>query len=115
MEHVKVELELPQTLYDELRLIADSSNWPFDKVLLQTIRSGMPPTLAKVPHEFHADLLALNRLSDQALIKLTESHWDEAGDRSAMHRRADFASLQRTYAWSLLRWRGHPVPTPFEF
>jgi hypothetical protein len=115
MEQIKIELELPESLYSELKLIADTSDWPLTQVLVQTIRSGMPPTLAKVPQELHKELLALNKLSDQELLKLAESPWDEAGDRSAMHKKADFAALQRTYAWSLLKWRGHPVPTPFEF
>jgi hypothetical protein len=115
MHEVKIELTLPESLYEELRLIADASNWSLNDVLVQTVRSGMPPTLSKVPPAFHDELLALNRLNDQALLKLAESPWDEAGDRSATYKRADFAALQRTYAWSLLKWRGHPVPTPFEF
>jgi hypothetical protein len=115
MNQIKIELELPESLYSELQHIADSSDWPLNKVLVQTIRAGMPPTLSKVPQEFHDELLVLNKLTDQELLKLAESPWDEAGDRSAMHKRADFKALQRTYAWSLLRWRGHPVPTPFEF
>lgn len=114
MNQIKIELELPESLYDELRQIADSADWPLNKVLVQTIRAGMPPTLSKVPPAFHDELLALNRLSDQALLRLAESPWDDGGE-TGMQKRADFAALQRTYAWSLLKWRGHPVPTPFEF
>lgn len=115
MSQIKIELELPESLYSELQDIADSSDWPLNKVLVQTIRAGMPPALNKVPQEFHAELLVLNQMSDQELLKLAEAPWDEAPDRSDKHKKADFVALQRTYIWSLLKWRGHPVPTPFEF
>ena len=114
MKTTRIEIDLPVVIYEELKLIAEASSWPFERVLIQTIKSGMPPTLQKVPEVFHKELLALNGLEDKDLLRIAEGNWPEPEKKDAAYKKADFEVLRRTYALSLLRWRGHPVPGPYE-
>ncbi len=109
-----VEIDLPNSIYSQLKSIADVSDWTFDRVILQTIRNGLPPLLGKVPHSFHEDLLSLNKLSDRDLLRVVEGEIPSTAEQGEEHRRADFDLLRRTYALSILKWRGHPIPEPYE-
>ena len=111
----KIEIDLPNNIYNQLKAISDSSTWTFDEVILQTIRNGLPPLLGKVPHTFHQELLELNRLSDLDLWQVVEGNMPSSSDTSdEEYRRADFDLLRRTYALSVLKWRGHPIPEPYD-
>ncbi len=105
----KVQVELPASIYNLLQEIADSSGWPLQEVMLQTIKSGMPPSLSKVPEAFHEGLLALNKLGDRDLLRVVEGELPPKGKKSP-----EFELLRKTYALRLLKWRGHPIPHPFE-
>lgn len=113
MRSVKVEVNVPLHEYDCLAQIAEAGGWPLEMVILQTIRNGLPPSLSKVPEAFHADLLALNKLDDRSLLRVIEGETPPP-KMDSTQKRADFETLWRTYALSLLRWRGHPVPTAYE-
>ena len=109
-----VQIDLPLSIYHQLKDIADASSWTFEEVVLQTIRAGLPPLLSKVPHVFHEELLSLNSLSDRDLLRVVEGELPPTGDQNEEHKKADFDLLRRTYALSLLKWRGHPIPAPYE-
>lgn len=109
MKSKKVTIELSEMDYQMLKEVADASDWPMEEVIVQCIRSGMPPTLSKVPDAFHDDLIILNKMSDRDLMKVADGNWPMPKKQSDLHRKADFASLRRTYALSLLKWRGHPI------
>jgi hypothetical protein len=113
-EHT-VEVTLPDTIYSQLQQVADACDWTFEEVLLQTIKNGVPPLLGKVPEEFHAELLALNQLDDEELWRVVTGDSPVRGRLSSKQRQADFPTLRRSYAFALLKWRGHPVPLPYEF
>jgi hypothetical protein len=108
MKTHKVQIELPLAVYTELQQMANACGWKFEDVVLQTIKMGMPPTLGKVPNAFHSELMALNKLDDKALMKVAAGE-GETTPTDDLHRKADFVALRRTYAMSLLRWRGHPL------
>ncbi|WP_420631701.1 hypothetical protein [Candidatus Leptofilum sp.] len=105
----KVTLELSATDYNLLKQIADACKWPIEEVVVQCIKSGMPPSLSKVPAAFHKDLLSLNALSDKALMSVVDGKLPSPEGKGQLYKKADFVSLRRTYALSLLRWRGHPI------
>ena len=105
----KITLELSNTDYDLLKQVADACKWPLEEVIVQCIRSGMPPSLSKVPPAFHDDLLSLNALSDKALMSVVDGKLPPPDKKGDLYKKADFVSLRRTYALSLLRWRGHPI------
>lgn len=107
IEH-DITIQLPDSQYQRLQDVAQASGWTLEAVILQTIRSGMPPSLIKVPEKYHAELLALNRLDDQSLWTAGQDKSDDADD-------ASLGLLRRAYAYALLKWRGHPLPDPSEF
>lgn len=109
MDTVKVEVEIEEEVFAELQQMAKASTWTMNDVLAQTIKSGLPPSLAKVPAAFHDDLLKLNGLGDKDLMKVADGDWP-VPKMDERHEKADFLTLRRTYAMSVLRWRGHPVP-----
>ncbi|MCP4425626.1 MAG: hypothetical protein GY803_14115 [Chloroflexi bacterium] len=112
MKKKKVQLELPMSIYDLLQDIAEASDWTFQKVILQTVKAGLPPSLGKVPDDFHDGLLVLNGLGDRDLMRVAEG--DIPSDLEDGPDSADFKLLRQTYALRLLKWRGHPIPPPFE-
>lgn len=105
----KVTLELSATDYNLLKEIADACKWPVEEVIMQCIKCGMPPSLSKVPEAFHDELLSLNALSDRDLMQVVDGKWPEPKGKGELYKKADFLALRRTYALSLLRWRGHPI------
>lgn len=109
MKTHKVTIELSDTDYTLLKGMADASKWPLEEVIMQCIQSGMPPSLGKVPEVFHKDLITLNSMSDKDLMRVADGNWPEPKNQTELHRKADFISLRRTYALSLLKWRGHPI------
>ncbi len=116
MSNTVVRLSLPPEIYEELAMIADiSPKMSLEDVIMQTIRTGMPPSLGKVPKPFHDELMPMNALGDMDLLRIIEGDWPlpEARDDD-MFRKFDFTALRTTYASKLLRWRGHPVPIPYE-
>ena len=111
----KIEIDLPNNIYNQLKAIADSSSWSFEEVILQTIRNGLPPLLGKIPHAFHQELLELNRLTDPDLWRVIEGKLPSTTDATdGEDRFPDFDLLRRTYALSVLKWRGHPIPEPYD-
>lgn len=109
-----VTLDLPEKIHHRLKSLADASGIPIEDVVLRTIESGMPPGLSKVPARFHNDLLALNGLDDNKLwqVVMGKLGGDEHTDPEA--KKADWPTLRRAYAFALLKWRGHPVPTSYD-
>ena len=112
MKKKKVEVEIPLSIYELLQDIAQSSKWPFEEVILQTIKAGLPPSLGKVPTDFHEGLLSLNGLGDLDLLRVVEGKVPEGLPKGP--KSADFKLLRQTYALRLLKWRGHPIPSPYE-
>jgi hypothetical protein len=113
MKKKTIKIELSEADYHFLEEIADACSWPIEEVVVQCIRSGMPPSLSKVPEEFHAELLPLNALDDKDLLKIVDGNWPKPKKLDELHKKANFLSLRRTYALSLLKWRGHPTD-PYE-
>ena len=113
MSKKRVTIELSGHQYEELQDFADAAGLSLVEVILQTIQAGMPPSLSKVPESFHAELLSLNKLRDRDLLLIVEGKMPPKGPQDEEHRKADFDALRRTYALKLLRWRGHPIPSPY--
>lgn len=114
MKMKKVSVQIAESDYQTLQSIAKSSDWTIDKVVAQCVRSGMPPSLNKVPEKFHSELVALNKLDDRQLLDVVEGITPSKTKQSDMHKKANFEALRRTYALRLLRWRGHSIPLPYE-
>lgn len=114
MKTKKITIELEEADYEALEAIAEACGWDIGKVITQCVRSGMPPSLAKVPELFHNDLLALNKMDDRKLLDVVSGDLPPKKKLSEAHKKANFEALRQTYALRLLRWRGHSIPLPYE-
>lgn len=106
-----VTIALPDRVYQRLREIAEASGQGLESVLLRTIEEGMPPDVDRVRPQYRDGLLALHKLSDQQLMDMVMNPLEE---HKGEQKKSDWETLQRAYASRLLKWRGHPIPTPYE-
>ena len=126
-----INLELPPSLYQRIKEMADASQKPISDVLIQSIRSGMPPSLEHIPEQFQSDLQSLSRLSNEVLHKVAnqdlqkpqqqlydnlltknaagELDQNEQTQLTTLREEADLLMFRRAYAAALLKWRGHPI------
>ena len=132
MNTQEVTLSLPEALYLRLKQTAQATQQSLTDVLLHTVQVGSPPSWEDSPSAFQADLVALDRLDDEALWRtvrslrtetdtgrmeeLLEKNADdqltEAGraELTYLRTKADRLMLRKAHAAALLRWRGHTLP-----
>lgn len=113
MKTKKVSVEIEEADYKTLEAIAKACDMKIGAVVAQCVKSGMPPSLAKVPESFHQELIDMNGLGDLELLGIVEGSAPKKKLTEAQ-KKADFDILQKTYALRLLRWRGHSIPLPYE-
>jgi hypothetical protein len=126
-----LHLELPDDIYEHVRRAAEGTNQPLEKALVNIVR-GATPSLEKVPPEYRPDLEAMEDLSDVELRKISQTPLAPAKQRrleSLLHKNqqgkltdrerqalaglradADRSMLRRSYAYLLLKYRGHRLP-----
>jgi hypothetical protein len=121
-----------EEVFGRLNRAAEALQRPVAEVAERALATGLPPDVLDVPAEFRADLLALERLPDDALWQAVRSStpaasWsrhaallernaqgqltgDEQRELSHAREAADRRLIRRAHAAALLRWRGHAVP-----
>lgn len=131
MSQPVLTLELPEDVYEHVRRAAKGMKQPLEKALISIVRAATP-SLEKVPLEYRAALEALEDLSDDELWKVSARRLPPAKqrrleelldknqrgtltdrDRQALTKLradADRLMLERSYAFLLLKYRGHRVP-----
>jgi len=129
--HPVLHLELPDDIYEHVRRAAEGTNQPLEKTLVNIVR-GATPSLEKVPPEYRPDLEAMEDLSDLELWKIARTplapakqrrlesllHKNQQGELTDRERQvlaglrmdADRRMLRRSYAYLLLKYRGHRLP-----
>lgn len=116
MKDHPVQVVLPHGVYERLAEVAEASGLTLEVVVLQSIKGGMPPSLGKVPADFHGELLALNKLDDKQLWEVVQGKRPKGSKaESAAALKADLPTLRKAYAFAVLKWRGHPMPDPQDF
>src|SRR5438128_1085493 len=125
-------LELPEDVYERVRRAAKGMKQPVETALVNIVKAATP-TLEKVPAEYRAELEALEDLSDADLGKVTQTalsppqqrrlgallgknqqrELSETEQRALAKLRgaADRLMLRRSYAFLLLKYRGHRIPS----
>lgn len=128
-----INLELPLQLYQHLLEAAEAAQQPLTEIAIQSIRVGLPPSLVQVPERFRDDLKVLNQLSNEVLGQI--ARFDLADDKAELYEEllaknsqselneyeqttldnlrneADLLMFRRSYAYTLLKWRGQRIPT----
>jgi hypothetical protein len=133
-----ITLQIPEPLYQRLVDTARATNRPLEDVTLHALNVGSPPDWTNVPDEFQVDLAALDRLEDEALWKIAQSHKSpadmeryslllersqlcrqnqegmltdaERGELTALRAESDRFMLLKAQAAALLHWRGYQIP-----
>jgi hypothetical protein len=132
MSQLVLTLELPDDLSERVRRTAQGMKQPVEQALVAIVRAATP-SLAKVPHEFRAELESLEVLDDDALVRTAEEHLAPAKQRrletlldknkrgkntqrerqalTTLRSEANRLTLRRVYAFLLLKYRGHRIPS----
>jgi hypothetical protein len=131
-----VTVRLPEDIYTRLKQSARLTNKPMEEVVVQSVKAGMPPSVNDLPAEYREEFLDLEPLSDERLWQVAEStlpaerqrrytyllRKNQAGSPTERERQrlsqlgaeARKLTLRKAYAYALLRWRGHRLPTSAE-
>jgi hypothetical protein len=132
MHQPLLTLQLPADIYERVRRAAKGMKQPVDKALVRIVTAARP-SLEKVPVAYRAELEALEDLGDDELWKTAESRLAPAKERrltnlldknqrgaltdeeglalSGLRADADRVMLRRSYAYLLLKYRGHRIPS----
>ena len=128
----KVTVELPQAIFQQLARIAQATQQPLEILVAQSIVSNLPPTPDNAPVEIQEELLQMQTWDDEELLAIANSqitseqqkrhielleknstseelNKSERQELSELRTKADRLMLQKAYAWSVLRWRGHKI------
>jgi hypothetical protein len=126
----QVTIDLPETIFHQLIRWAEATRQPIEALVAQSVVSNLPPMVEQ--GEVQAELLNMQKLSIEDLLAIAHSQIDpeehqkhvllleknQAGSLTVEEREklmafqgdCDRLMLRKGYAWSMLRWRGHPIP-----
>ena len=126
-------VQIPPTLYRRLERMAQLTRHSVEEVVTQTLAASVPPLPENLPENMRAGLLALEKLSDEGLWEIARSvvsqqkhehHGElleknrdgtlteaERAELTQLRQEADELMLRKAYAYVLLKWRGHRLPT----
>jgi|SRR5262245_5436542 len=129
-----VTVGLPEGIYDRLRQSAEATNRPVEELVVQSVKAGMPPSVSDLPADYSEECLALEPLSNSRLQQVARGKLSEQRQRRYNHLlrknqagtlsereckelsqlgdEARRLNVRKAYAYALLRWHGHPIPTP---
>ncbi|MFQ5859067.1 MAG: hypothetical protein ACE5LU_26005 [Anaerolineae bacterium] len=128
----RLTVELPEPVFRLLARMAELTQQSPEQLAAQSIAGNLPPSVENAPPEMSAELLTMQAIPLDELLKIAYSQVPPAqqerhlalleksrGDRITQEERqelsdlrlaADRLMLRKAYAWAVLRWHGHPVP-----
>ncbi len=128
-----VPVQIPEPLYQRLERLARLTNRSLENVVEQTLTTSLPPLPDHLPDEARQELQKLEMLDDDALWQVARSevlpeHQAQISELleknslgtlaeaeqtrlSELQHQADQLMLKKAYAYVLLKWRGHRLPT----
>jgi len=131
-----VTLQLPNNVYYHAKRAAEATQKAIEEVLITHLSNTAPPLVDKMTSPFKEELRELETMSDDELVELTKKELSIAQQRKyarllrqnsrgtitpkeeqgleALQAEADGLMLRRAYAYNLLKWRGHSIPSQNE-
>lgn len=128
----RLTIELPEPVAQFLTHLAALTAQSPEQLAAQSIAGNLPPAVDNTPPEMHAELLAMQQLPVDELLRLASSQApsdqqerhlvlleknqagvitpEERQELTVLRVAADRLMVRKAYAWAVLRWRGHPVP-----
>jgi hypothetical protein len=135
MSRQAITVELPEEVYEHVKRAALGMKRPLDRALASIVKAATP-SLEKVPIRYRSELESLEALSDQKLWKIAESTAPEENESTMarllrknqgpgltereqlsltrLRNETDRLALRKTYAYLLLKYRGHRIPVLHE-
>jgi hypothetical protein len=133
MDNHSVTIGLPDDVFQRLSQLAEAMNRPVAEVVAQSFIGIFPPEIDLASSELRPELLKMQFLSDAELVSIAQamvtieqqSYHEELLAKNAenilsdneqeelvrLRSMIDQQMLCKAHAWSILRWRGHRVPT----
>jgi hypothetical protein len=128
----QVTIDLPEAIFHQLIRWAEATSQPIEALVAQSVVSNLPPMVEPGSPEIQAELLNMQALSVEELLTIARSQIDtevhqqhivlleknQQGELTEHERErlmafqsaCDRLMLRKAYAWSMLRWRGYPIP-----
>jgi hypothetical protein len=132
MSSHSITIELPENIFDRLTQLAQTTNRPLTEIVAQSIANNLPPSIEQVSPEIQPELLKMQQLSDPELLSIAQTtvslaqqqrHEEllvknedldisdtEQQELANLRVAIDHLTVQKAFAWALLRWRGHRIP-----
>ena len=132
MSRQAITVELPEEVYRHVKRAAEGMKRPVERVLASIVK-GATPSLQKVPPQYRSELESLETLGDEELWKIAESRLSAEHQRrfgrllgktqsggltereqqtlTRLRNEADRLTLRKSYAYLLLKYRGHRIPS----
>jgi hypothetical protein len=129
----QLTIELPEPIFRLLTQMAELTQQSPEILAAQSVVGNLPPSVDNIPTEMQAELLAMQQLGIDQLLEVAhnqlplqqqERHLalleknsnasltsEERRELADLRLSADRLMLRKAYAWTILRWRGHPIPT----
>lgn len=129
----RVTVELSDPVFQQLVRIAEATSQPLEVLAAQSITSNLPPSPDNTPPEMQAELLRMQTLSIDELLEIAQAQIEsepqarhtalleknqtdeispeERQELSELRSSVDRLMLRKAYAWAVLRWRGHRIPS----
>jgi predicted transcriptional regulator len=129
----RVTVELSDPVFQQLVRIAEATSQPLEVLAAQSITSNLPPCPDNAPPEMQAELLQMQTLSIDELLEIAQAQIEseqqarhtalleknqtdeispeERQELSELRSSVDLLMLRKAYAWAVLRWRGHRIPS----
>ncbi|NEP60585.1 MAG: hypothetical protein F6K31_26895 [Symploca sp. SIO2G7] len=133
MAKQRVTIELPEPVFQQLARISEATSQPIEVLAAQSITSNLPPSVENAPPEMQAELLQMQIFSINELLEIAQvqippeqqmQHTalleknamnditpQERQKLSELRTAADQLMVTKAYAWAVLRWRGHRIPS----
>ena len=132
MSRQAITVELPEEIYRHVERAAEGMKRPVERVLASIVKAATP-SLEKVPDQYRSELESLETLGDEELWKIAESRLSAEHQRrlarllgktqsgalterehqtvARSRNEVDRLTLRKSYAYLLLKYRGHRIPS----
>ncbi len=133
MSNHSVTIELPEHIFKQLSLLAETTARPLAEIVAQSVVSNLPPEIDKSSPELRPELLRMQSLPDTDLLEIAQAFVasdqqryheellaknatgdlssDERAELTRLRLEVDRQMFYKAYAWSILRWRGYIIPS----
>lgn len=75
---MELTINLPDAVFQQLKVIADSTQHPLNNLVLQSISGNLPPSIQDAPEEIRAALLRMQGLEVRELRAIARTQFPTA-------------------------------------